>query len=44
VPSETRVLTLRAKGATRSRVAVVVAQSPSGRRMLIGNARRITTR
>jgi hypothetical protein len=44
VPSETRVLTLRAKGATRSRVAVVVAQSPSGRRMLIGNARRTTTR
>jgi len=43
-PVEPRVLTLRAKTAPRSRVAVVVAQSPSGRRMLIGNARRITTR
>jgi hypothetical protein len=41
---ETRVLALRAKGATRSRVAVVVAQSPSGRRMLIGSARRTSTR
>lgn len=43
-PAEPRVLALRAKTAPRSRVTVVVAQSPSGRRMLIGNARRITTR
>jgi hypothetical protein len=35
---------LRANGATRSRVTVVVAKSPSGRRMLIGNAGRTTTR
>jgi hypothetical protein len=41
---EPRVLPLRPKGASRARVAVVVAQSPSGRRMLIGNARRSTTR
>ena len=41
---EPRVLALRAKGATRSRVAVVVAQSPSGRRMLIGSARRTSSR
>ena len=43
-PTEARVLTLRPKGAPRSRIAVVVAQSPSGRRMLIGNARRTTIR
>jgi len=42
--NEPRVLALRAKGAPNSRVAVVVAQSPSGRRMLIGSARRTTTR
>jgi hypothetical protein len=42
--NEPRVLALRAKGAPRSRVAVVVAQSPSGRRMLIGSARRTSTR
>ncbi|MGH7616394.1 MAG: hypothetical protein ACREPM_04130 [Gemmatimonadaceae bacterium] len=43
--AEPRVLALRAKGAPlRSRVAVVVAQSPSGRRMLIGSARRTSTR
>jgi hypothetical protein len=42
--AEPRVLALHAKGAPRSRVTVVVAQSPSGRRMLIGNARRTTTR
>ena len=42
--NEPRVLALRPKSAPRSRVAVVVAQSPSGRRMLIGNARRTTTR
>ena len=41
---EPRVLALRAKGATRSRVTVVVAQSPSGRRMLIGSARRTSAR
>lgn len=37
---ETRVLQLRT--ANRSRVAVVVAQSPDGRRMLVGSARRTT--
>jgi hypothetical protein len=42
--TEPRVLTLRAKGATRSRVTVVVAKSPSGRRMLIGSAGRTATR
>lgn len=35
-----RVLTLRPKTRAQSRVAVVVARSPSGRRMLVGNARR----
>jgi hypothetical protein len=35
-----RVLTLRPKGLARSRVSVVVAQSPDGRRMLVGSARR----
>ena len=39
---EARVLRLEAKGATRSRVSVVVAQSPGGRRMLVGSARRTT--
>src|SRR5262249_31816939 len=43
-PVEPRVLTLRAKSAPRSRVAVVVAKSPNGRRMLIGSARRASTR
>jgi hypothetical protein len=38
--SEPRVLTLRPK--TQSRVSVVVAQSPDGRRMLVGSARRTT--
>ncbi len=43
--AEPRVLTLRPKSAPpRSRVTVVVAQSPSGRRMLIGSARRTHTR
>lgn len=37
---EARVLALRA--GNRSRVAVVVAQSPDGRRMLVGSARRTT--
>jgi hypothetical protein len=43
-PVEPRVLALRSKSAPHSRVAVVVAQSPSGRRMLIGSARRTSTR
>lgn len=37
---EARVLTLRP--ANRSRVSVVVAQSPDGRRMLVGSAGRTT--
>ncbi|HEY9225913.1 MAG TPA: hypothetical protein VIP11_04655 [Gemmatimonadaceae bacterium] len=37
---EARVLALRPKTRVQSRVAVVVARSPSGRRMLVGNARR----
>jgi hypothetical protein len=43
-PVEPRVLTLRGKSAPRARVAVVVAKSPSGRRMLVGSARRASTR
>ena len=35
-----RVLALRSKTRAQSRVAVVVARSPNGRRMLVGNARR----
>ncbi len=35
-----RVLALRPKTAVRSRVAVVVAQSPNGQRMLVGSTRR----
>jgi len=38
--SETRVLALHPKSRGHSRVNVVVAQSPSGRRMLVGSARR----
>ena len=38
--SDARVLTLRPKTQARSRVAVVVARSPNGRRMLVGTARR----
>ena len=38
--ADLRVLTLRPKALTRSRVSVVVAQSPDGRRMLVGSARR----
>lgn len=39
---EVKVLTLRPKTQARSRVTVVVAKSPTGRRMLVGNARRTT--
>jgi hypothetical protein len=39
---EARVLTIRPKTQARSRVTVVVARSPAGRRMLVGNARRTT--
>ena len=35
-----RVLSLRPKTSSRSRVAVVVAQSPNGQRMLVGSTRR----
>lgn len=42
VAGDQRVLTLRPKTSAHTRVAVVVAQSPSGRRMLVGSARRIT--
>ena len=38
--ANTRVLSLRPKTGMRSRVAVVVAQSPNGQRMLVGSARR----
>jgi hypothetical protein len=38
--SETRVLALHQKSRPQSRVNVVIAQSPSGRRMLVGSARR----
>ena len=38
--SEPRVLTLQPKTRIRSRVAVVVAQSPDGRRMLVGSTGR----
>ncbi|HEY7394963.1 MAG TPA: hypothetical protein VH559_08960 [Gemmatimonadaceae bacterium] len=43
VPTEPdpRVLTLRPTARAQSRVAVVVARSPNGRRMLVGNARRM---
>jgi hypothetical protein len=37
---DTRVLTLQAKTRPRTRVTVVVAKSPDGRRMLVGNAGR----
>jgi hypothetical protein len=40
--ADQRVLTLRGKSKASARVAVVVAQSPSGRRMLVGHARRTT--
>ena len=35
-----RVLALRPNGKSTSRVSVVVARSPNGRRMLVGSARR----
>jgi hypothetical protein len=38
--ADTRVLELRP--ATRGRVALIVAKSPDGRRMLVGSARRTT--
>jgi hypothetical protein len=38
--SEVRVLTLRPKTRARARVEFVVAQSPNGRRMLVGSAGR----
>jgi len=37
---DARVLTLQPKTRARTRVAVVVAQSPDGRRMLVGSAGR----
>lgn len=37
---ETRVLTLRTPTRPHARVSVVVAQSPAGRRMLVGSAGR----
>ena len=40
--SEARVLAMHPKTRTHARVNVVVAQSPSGRRMLVGSARRTT--
>jgi hypothetical protein len=39
-PSDARVLTLPPKTRPRTRVTVVVAQSPDGRRMLVGSAGR----
>jgi len=41
---EPRVIALRSKSPARSRVAVVVAKSPNGLRMLVGSAQRKTTR
>lgn len=38
--SGARVIALRPQGRSTSRVSVVVAQSPNGRRMLVGSARR----
>jgi len=40
--TDVRVLALRPKNRVQTRVAVVVAQSPNGRRMLVGSARRHT--
>jgi hypothetical protein len=42
--SEPRVLTLRGKTRPQARVAVVVAQSPNGRGMLVGGSARRTAR
>jgi len=44
VIAEARVLTLRTKTRPQSRVALVVAKSPNGRRMLIGGSARRTAR
>ena len=41
---DAHVLTLRPKTRLQSRVAVVVAQSPDGRRMLVGGSARRSTR
>ena len=41
-PADPRVLALRPKTQFQSRVSVVVARSPDGRRMLVGSARRNT--
>ena len=41
---EARVLTIRPKTRLQSRVSVVVAQSPDGRRMLVGGSARRTAR
>jgi len=38
--TDSRVLTLQTKTRPRTRVTVVVAQSPDGRRMLVGSAGR----
>ena len=38
--AEARVLAIHPKTQAQSRVSVVVARSPSGRRMLVGSARR----
>jgi hypothetical protein len=43
-PTDSRVLALRPKGRVQSRVAVVVARSPGGRRMLVGSTARRTVR
>lgn len=40
VSSDARVLTLQTKTRPRTRVTVVVAKSPDGRRMLVGSAGR----
>jgi hypothetical protein len=43
-PPDARVLTLRPPTRSRNRVAVVVAQSPDGRRMLVGGSPRRNSR
>jgi hypothetical protein len=42
--TDPRMLTIRPKTRPRSRVSVVVAQSPDGRRMLVGGSARRNTR
>ena len=44
IVADPRVIPLRAKTRPQARVAVVVAQSPNGRRMLVGGTARRTTR